>query len=315
MRFELVITPFNEENLKLASQIGVTDIHSRYPGQTLEDLTRIQNQIESFDLKLSVIEGGLPMDDIKLGNSGRDQQIELIKKLLQNMGKAKIPILCYNWMPKDGVVRTSFEVEERGGARVSGFNIEMLKPEQHEPITITTDDQMWGNLDYFLRQVVPVAEENNVTLTMHPDDPPVSPLFGLARIMRDIEAFERLVEIVTSPSNAICFCQGTFAEMGADIPATIRRLGKHIRQVHFRDIRGVSTNFHESFHDNGQTDMLAAMRAYKEIDFDGPIRTDHVPMLEGDEEDQSTYGFGYTMLGRLHAIGYMRGLLEAVSEN
>ncbi|MCP6646089.1 mannonate dehydratase, partial [Klebsiella pneumoniae] len=92
-----------------------------------------------------------------------------------------------------------------------------------------------------------------------------------------------------------CFCQGTFAEMGVDVPAAIRRLGSHIQYVHFRDVRGTCDRFVETFHDNGQTDMAEAMRAYREIGFAGPMRPDHVPQLVGEENGPP----GYTMLGRL----------------
>jgi mannonate dehydratase len=143
---------------------------------------------------------------------------------------------------------------------------------------------------------------------MHPDDPPLPEFLGRARIMNSVESFERLVRLVPSPSNAICFCQGTFAEMGEDIPAAIRRLGPHIRYVHFRDVRGTRERFVETFHDNGPTDMAAAMRAYREIGFDGPMRPDHVPQLVGEEDGPP----GYTMLGRLFAFGYMRGLMHAI---
>ncbi|MCA9041185.1 MAG: mannonate dehydratase, partial [Planctomycetaceae bacterium] len=115
------------------------------------------------------------------------------------------------------------------------------------------------------------------------------------------------MEMHPSPANKICFCQGTFAEMGVDIPTAIRRLGPHIRYVHFRDIIGTREDFTETFHDDGQTDMPAAMRAYQEIGFTGPLRPDHVPQLIGEETGDP----GYTMLGRLFAYGYIRGLMQA----
>jgi mannonate dehydratase len=125
--------------------------------------------------------------------------------------------------------------------------------------------------------------------------------------MHNVEAFEKLIQLAPSPSNAICFCQGTFASMQVDIPATIRRLGPAIRYVHFRDVHGGPEEFRESFHDNGQTDMAAAMRAYCDIQFKGPMRPDHVPQLAGEEQGEP----GYTILGRLFAWGYMRGLMHA----
>ena len=121
------------------------------------------------------------------------------------------------------------------------------------------------------------------------------------------ECFDRLLSISKSPSNAMCFCQGTFSEMGVDIPSNIRRFGKHIAYVHFRDVRGTAAKFEETFHDAGQTDMFAAMQAYQDIGYAGVARPDHVPKLESEEGD----GGGYTMLGRLFAVGFMRGLIQA----
>jgi mannonate dehydratase len=98
--------------------------------------------------------------------------------------------------------------------------------------------------------------------------------------------------------------------MGVDIPASVLRLGKHIKYVHFRDVRGTRERFVETFHDNGPTNMFAAMRAYREIGFHGPMRPDHVPQLVGEEDGPP----GYTMLGRLFAYGYMRGLMQAAEQ-
>jgi mannonate dehydratase len=168
-------------------------------------------------------------------------------------------------------------------------------------------EELWKNLEVFLRELIPAAEAAGVAMCMHPDDPPLPELLGKARIMNSVENFERLVDLVPSKSNAICFCQGTFATMGVDIPATILRLGSHIRYLHFRDVRGSRDAFVETFHDNGDTDMAAAMRAYRQIGYSGPIRPDHVPQLFGEDDGEP----GYTMLGRLFAYGYIRGLMQA----
>jgi mannonate dehydratase len=126
--------------------------------------------------------------------------------------------------------------------------------------------------------------------------------------MRSIDNFQRLVELVPSPMNTITLCQGNFTLMTDDLPAAIRKFGKKISFVHFRDVRGVPEKFEETWHDAGKTDMLACMRAYKDIGFAGVLRPDHVPTVEGDSNENA----GYSAFGRLYAIGYIRGLQQAV---
>ena len=145
---------------------------------------------------------------------------------------------------------------------------------------------------------------------MHPDDPPLSPFRGLARIMRSIDNYQRLLDLYPSPVNGIALCQGNFTLMTDDLPAVIRKFGqqKKIFFVHFRDVQGTPGKFVETFHDNGKTDMYACMKAYKEVGFDGVCRPDHVPTMAGDSNDRPSY----SNVGRLFAIGYLRGLQEAV---
>ncbi|MCP4174353.1 MAG: TIM barrel protein [Fuerstiella sp.] len=316
MQLSTVLTPESDENLALAAQCGVTQIVSRYPGPTLEHIRRRKQHFAHFNLNLTVIEGYLPIENIKVG-SDDGTELAALKQLVRNMGEVGIPILCYNFMAGTDWVRTRLDAPERGGARVTGFDLadaqkavllghdeDALKvPENGVGVSV---DELWTNLESMLREVLPVAESAGVTLAMHPDDPPLAEFGGRARIMNSLESFERLVRLVPSDSNGVCFCQGTFVEMGVDVPAAIRKLGDHIRYVHFRDVRGNAESFTETFHDNGPTDMAEAMRAYRDIGFDGPIRPDHVPQLEGDHGEP-----GYTTPGRLFAWGYLRGLMQA----
>ena len=317
MRLATVLTPMSDENLALAAQCGVTDVVTRYMGPALDDLLEVKQRIERFDLRLSVIEGYLPIENIKLGRDD-GSELEELKSLVRNMGTAGVGILCYNFMAGTDWVRTRLDARERGGAKVTAFDLRQAERAillGHDGATTSrapdeqrlSADALWEHLETLLVKLVPVAEEAGVVLAMHPDDPPLPEFLGKARIMNRVENFERLTQLVASPSNAICFCQGTFAEMGADVPAAIRRLGKHIRYVHFRDVRGTAESFTETFHDNGPTDMVAAMRAYRDVGFDGPIRPDHVPQLAGEDDGEP----GYTIKGRLFAFGYLRALMQA----
>jgi len=173
---------------------------------------------------------------------------------------------------------------------------------------IVSEEEQWENLRYFLECTVPVAEKAGVKMAMHPDDPPLSPIRGIARIMSSVENYQRLVDLVPSPYNGIALCQGNFALMTDDLPAVIRHFGQQgkIHFVHFRDVRGTPENFKEAFHDDGQTDPVECMRAYRDVGYEGVLRPDHYPKM-GDETFADEH-----RLARLFAVGYLKGIRESV---
>jgi mannonate dehydratase len=271
-------------------------------------LAHYRDQVAEAGLTLDVIEDNPPMDALRLGRPGRDEELEAVCALIRTMGVLGIRVWCYNWMPVLGWLRSSLALSGRGGATVSGWDVNRLANWPLTPAGAVDSETLWSNLEWFLARVCPVAEEAGVALAMHPDDPPVSPIRGIARIMSSVESFERLLGLSSSSANAVTFCQGNFTLMSDDVPRLIREFGRRIAFVHFRDVRGTPERFVETFHDNGQTDMFACMRAYRDINFNGVIRVDHVPTLEGDVAPVA----GYSHQGRLHAIGYMAGLRDAV---
>lgn len=317
MKIALASRPLSESYMRLARQLGVTDIVStlskeqRGPVWEILPLLRLRKKVEDAGLTLSVIESFPLSDRIKLGLPGREQDLDNFCRSIRNMGAAGIPILCYNFMAVFNWLRTSTTTRSRGDALVTSYDHALLEKAPLTHAGVVTDEQMWDNFEYFLRRVVPVAEDAGVKLALHPDDPPISPIRGLARIMRSVDAFKRVIEMLPSDCNGVTFCQGCFAEMeGVDVPAAIRYFGerKKIFFVHFRNVRGSVPLVEEAFHDDGDVDMVAAMRAYREVGFDGPMRPDHVPTLEGESNDTP----GYMLLGRLHAVGYMKGLIDAI---
>jgi mannonate dehydratase len=287
---------------------GVHDNTGDHPWD-LTPLARVKERYESVGLTVAGIEDWPPMDRARLGLPGREEEIEAFCTLIRNMGRLGIPMLCYNWMGCVNWYRTSTARAGRGGALVTGFRLADVRLSNPTWAGTVASEQLWDALAYFLERVVPVAERAGVRLALHPDDPPIPVLRGISRIMISVDAFERAMSLVDSEANAICLCQGNFTLFCDDVPAVIRHFGREGRIAfgHFRDVRGTPDDFVETFHDEGQTDMLACMQAWHDFPFDGVVRPDHVPTLEGEPNDDPAYA----LLGRLHAIGYMQGLRES----
>jgi mannonate dehydratase len=304
---------------KLAKQAGVDlAVGGLAPDDLLQGgrpwefapLQRTKARYEAGGFDLRVIESRPPLNKAKRGLPGRDEEIASVCTLLESMSKLGVKVWCYEWMTDFNWVRTDFAMPSRGGSVVTAFDAKDV-PENLTTNPPIDEEALWVNLEYFLKQVLPVAEKFGVKLSMHPDDPPLSPIRGVGRIMRSVENYQRLIDIVPSPMNTITMCQGNFTLMTDDVPGVIRKFAKKISFVHFRDVSGVPTKYHETWHDAGQTDMLACMKAYRDIEFDGVLRPDHVPTVEGDSNENA----GYSAFGRLYAIGYIRGLMEAVYAN
>lgn len=321
-------TDFSDEKLKFVAQIGVDGVYGApEPGPTdlgfydFHHMVALKSKVESYGLKYYSIRLGPWAWVYKwmLGLPGKDEQLENLMKTIRNMGAAGIPIFTYN-MHVLRYYRTSQDEPGRAGTRATSFNFEKVRsaplmstgpgadsnliPEEHrKPVT---DDQMWANLEYMLKAIVPVAEKAGVRLALHPDDPPIPQIAGVARIMRSPEAYRRLMKIDKSETNGMHFCQGCFTEMGADIPAEIRFFGKQNRivAIDFRNVIGDVNNFREAFPDEGQADMAAAMEAYLDAGVEGPMCPDHAIHMDGD----TAWGHRYWA----YAIGHMKGLEQAL---
>ena len=308
-----MLPPHPDRRWTLARQLGISTAVVRFWGETewwtYDSLLRTANRFADHGLSLDVVEDRPPMTKTVLGEEGRDAEIATVKRLLRNMGEVGIGVYSWVWTENPvGVLRTSDAVPLRGESRTTAYDHEQSERAPDHPAEIT-EGELWENLEYFLDEVVPVAEEAGVDLALHPDDPPVSPVRGVPRLVTSVENVQRILDLHDSPNHGLTFCQGNVSAMGADVPATVRQFGDRINFVHFRDVEGTAERFVETWHEEGQTDMLAAMRAYREVGFDGPIRPDHVPRMVDDEDREGAMS-GYTDTGRLFAIGYMKGLLE-----
>jgi mannonate dehydratase len=316
----------DDATLRVLAALGVNHICSDLPSRTFDDrwsvdgLTKLRERVESFGIKLEAVP--LPLSssyitkaenpEIMLGKSPeRDREIDNICTMIRNCATAGIPMVKYN-MTILGVVRSP-STPGRGGSTYSTFRIKEAR--QDPPLTEAgpvSADEMWERITHFLKRVVPVAEETKVRIACHPHDPgmPEKEGFrGVHRVLGSVAGLKRFIEIQPSPYHGINFCQGTVSEMLKDpnreIHDVIRYFGsrKKIFNVHFRNIRGGFLDFQETFPDAGDVDMLAAMRTYKEVGYEGMLMPDHVPAIQGDTGGRQAFAF---------AVGYIRGLLQAV---
>ncbi len=249
---------------------------------------------------------------------GKEEQLEYVKRCIDNMGKAGLSVMGYNFSVV-GVTGMYDGPFARGGAGTVGFSLD--RAPVNEPMPKTTVgarlinpaaegfwtpaslDEMIERRDWFVSQILPVAEEAGIKMAAHPTDPPVPVLRTMARILINPQAYDDLFAKFPSSSNCMEFCQGTFAEMGVDVYEAIKKYGKlgKIGYVHFRNVVGTVPEYKEVFIDEGDTDMAKALLAYKEADYHGVLIPDHTPDMEVE---------GSRTVGMAYAIGYMRGLMK-----
>jgi mannonate dehydratase len=318
----------SDEDLHMLSAFGVNHICGSLPSRRLDEnwsveaLARLKERVASFGISLDMLP--LPMSssyitkaempNIMLGKSPeRDREIDDICQIIRNAGRAGISALKYN-LTILGVVRTE-PTKGRGSAMYSTFVYDQAK--QEPPLTEAgkvTEEMMWERITYFLKRVVPVAEEYKVRLACHPNDPGMprpQGFRGVDCVLGSVDGLKRFIEISPSKYHGLNFCQGTVSEMlqdpGREIYDVIRDFGSRgkIFNVHFRNIKGRFLNFQESFPDDGDVDMLRAMRVYKEVGYDGMMMPDHAPSIPGDARAWRAFAY---------EIGYIQALIRTVSQ-
>lgn len=306
---------------QLAKQAGVTAAVVSLPEGPddppvwkFETLLRLKQDFADDGIDLQVIESApaVLMEPIKQGTDQFDWALDRFCELIDNMGRAGIPVMCHNFMAGLGWLRTSMALPDRGGALVTGYDHEIMQRGGMTEFGEISEDGLWERMETFLKRVVPVAEKAGVKLAVHPDDPPISPVRGVGRILTSPDNLQRVIDLVPSPNNGITFCQGSISTMVVDMPKEIRRFAgqNKVFFIHFRDVDGNPSKFRETFHDAGQTDMFETMRAWRDCGFTGPFRVDHVPTMAGE----ANLTPGYDVMGRLYAIGYAKGLMEGVNK-
>ena len=317
----------SDEILQTMAAFGCNHICGKTPSMRLDEkwsieaLTKFRERVEKHGVTLEMLElptnstvSGSGIRNVMMGKSpDRDREIDGICQMIRNTAKVGIPRLKYN-LTILGVVRTE-ATPGRGGASYSTFNY--AKAKQEPPLTEAGAiglDETWARIEYFLARVAPVAAEYKVKIGCHPHDPPMpkgTAFRGIHRVMGSVEGLKRFVSIHENPYHGLNFCQGTVSEMlekpGEQIYDVIRYFGerKKIFNVHFRNIKGKFLNFQETFPDNGDVNMIRAIRVYRDVGYDGMIMPDHAPHIAGDEGTRQAFGFEF---------GYIAALIQLMKQ-
>ena len=335
-----------EQIKQIPNVVGVVPaLHNLPAGEAweLDDIMKMKSEIEKAGLTMECIESVNVHEDIKIGLPTRDKYIENYKTSIRNLAKAGVKVICYNFMPVFDWTRTDLAMDMGDGATClsyDGVQIEGKSPEQmfkdiddnsngyampgwetermpeikelFEKYKGVTSDDLWNNLKYFLDAIMPVCEECDVKMAIHPDDPPWD-IFGLPRIIKDRESLKKLLEIVPSKYNGLTFCTGSLgASSKNDLPAMIREFGDRIYFAHLRNVKVIDKHFNETAHESntGSLDMYEIVKALQDVGFNGYIRPDHGRMIWGEVARP-----GYGLYDRALGVAYLNGLWEAVKKS
>lgn len=304
--------------LRRIKQIGVDYAISGGPAMPWTE-AEIRARIERFR------EGGLTLYNLMIGGfnnaiyarAGRDEDIDKFRQSIRAAGKAGLPVIEYNWYAHRAM-EGYYEATGRAGAGHTAFDYARMKdlpplPEEGA----RTADEMWKNITYFLKAVVPVAEESGVRLALHPNDPPVPLSRGSEQIMSTLAGWKRLVGIVDSPANGITFDCGVTRELGEDPVEVCRYFAsrKRINHCHFRNVRVEKPyeKYTEVFIDEGQVDMWGVMKELIRQKYNGTIYPEHPRALDYDRERGPIRGYpgGGGYAGEVYSVGYTRAMLQA----
>lgn len=308
-----------------------------------EDIMKMKAEIEQAGFTMECIESVNVHEDIKIGLPSREKYIDNYIESIRNLAKAGVKVICYNFMPVFDWTRTDLAMNMGDGATClsyDGVQIEGKSPddmfreidnnsngyampgwesermpeikELFEKYKNVTADDLWNNLKYFLERLMPVCEECDVKMAIHPDDPPWG-IFGLPRIITSRDSLQKLLTMVPSKYNGLTFCTGSLGASSAnDLPAMIREFGDRIYFAHLRNVRVIDNHFNETAHESnsGSLDMYEIVKALQEVGFDGYIRPDHGRMIWNEVARP-----GYGLFDRALGVAYINGLWEAVKKS
>ncbi|MFS0862636.1 mannonate dehydratase [Fredinandcohnia sp. 179-A 10B2 NHS] len=312
-------------------------LHEMAPGEKwpLEKILEMKKTADQYRFTIDVVESVNIHEDIKLGLPTRNQYIENYKETIKNLAKVGVKVICYNFMPVFDWIRSDLFKELGDGSTalfyekakienitpdnlVSSFleNKEFTLPgweperlqrlsELFEAYKNVSNEDLWINLRYFLEEIIPVCEENDIKMAIHPDDPPW-PVFGLPRLITNRENLRRFLSLVDNPYNGLTFCTGSLgANPANDLPGMIREFGGRIHFAHIRNLKRFENgDFIETSHRtcDGSVDIHEVVKAYHDIGFTGYARPDHGRHI-WDEECRPGYGLYDRGLGIMYLWG------------
>ena len=321
----------------------ITTLYNKMPGEVwnLDEILAMKKEVEDAGLHLAGIESVNVSDAIKTGGAGRDHDIQAYIETLENLGKADIHMVCYNFMPVFDWTRTELARVRPDGSTVLAYTqeaVDAIDPEKmfesiagdmngtimpgwepermarikelFEMYKDVDEEKLFNNLVYFLKAIQPVCEKYDIRMAIHPDDP-AWPVFGLSRIITDKEHLLKLMKAVDAPFNGVTLCTGSLGSNPEnDIPDIIRSLKG---RIHFAHVRNLQYNGYRDFQEaahlsaDGSMDMYEIMKALYDIGFDGIIRPDHGRAIWGEVSMP-----GYGLYDRALGACYLNGLWEAI---
>lgn len=344
-------TGFDSVTLEQIRQIPgspgvITTLYDTTPGEVWspEAIKALKDEVEASGLKILGIESVNVHDSIKIGSPDRDMYIDNYIQTLTNLGKADIHMICYNFMPVFDWTRSNLAKLREDGSTVLSYDDEMVQavdpvkmfadmesnsngfilpgwePERMDRVKElfemykdVDDEKLFANLVYFLERIMPVCDEYDINMAIHPDDP-AWPVFGLPRIITNVTNLKRLMEAVPNPHNGVTLCTGSLGSNPKnDIPAIIHALAGRVHFAHVRNVKYIGDGkFDEAAHlsSDGSLDMYAIMKAFYDSGFNGVMRPDHGRAIWGEVSMP-----GYGLYDRALGAAYLNGLWEAIDKN
>lgn len=304
-----------DDDLLFLKQIGLRWARLEFGNEdtSFEYLRATQQRFAKYEIKIySGVHYAYRTVDVQLGRPGRDRDIETYQRFLRDIGKLGIPVASYDFHP--GNTYTTSEIERRGyKTRVFDLADFRKRVEKQMFDREYSADEMWANYTYFTKAVLPVAEQAGVKLALHPDDPPIAKMNGVAKLFTNYDGYARAEKIAGGSKNwGLTLCVGTWSEggtrMGKDVFDMIRDFGGRgkLFEVHFRNVSSPLPRFEETFPDDGYMDMYRVMKALRQVKFDGAAEPDHVPQLAGDS--------GLRRAGTAYIIANMRAMLRRAND-